>query len=149
MTRTANSFFVISCTHAHLNLVFGKTKGFGEGGKGYHVSCFPFETKTSVTILDPGDPVTPLPYSSPTPPPENYREGVVEPPTVQHTVLFFSKRDNIVVILCVPRTTRHAREGTVVPGDPVLCTRGQFTCAVSSHWFSAKGGYEPDMSRML
>ena len=94
MTRTANSFFVISCTHAHLNLVFGKTKGFGEGGKGYHVSCFPFETETSVTILDPGDPVTPLPYSSPTLPPENYREGVVEPPTVQHTVLFFSMRDN-------------------------------------------------------
>ena len=97
--------------------------------------------------MDPGDPVTPLPYSSPTLPPENYREGVVEPPTVQHTVLFFSKRDNIVVILCVPRTTRHAREGTVVPGDPVLCTRGQFTLAVSSHGFFCEKRYEPNMAR--
>ena len=76
-------------------------------------------------------------------------EGAVEPPTVQHTVLFFSKRDNIVVILCVPRTTRRAREGTVVPGDPVLCTRGQFTLAVSPHWFSVRGGYEPDMALTL
>ena len=35
---------VISCTHAHLNLVFGKTKGFGEGGKGNHTG-FSVESK--------------------------------------------------------------------------------------------------------
>ena len=72
---------------------------------------------------------------------------MVEPPTVQHGMPFFSMRVNIIVISCVSRTTRHAREGTVVPGDPVLCTRGQFTFAVSSHGFFCDKRYESDMTR--